>query len=93
MKEREGKREEGGRNGFDETPRDYKAKYKGTGSPKPQQIRKNDTKSPKQSCRHIIFCIFGYRGAGEGVHRVQRTKLKNVVFFWTIFLLIVVTSE
>ena len=41
---------EGGRNGFDEH-QDYKAKYKGTGSPKPQQIRKNDTKSPKQSCR------------------------------------------
>jgi hypothetical protein len=44
------KEEEGGRNGFDEH-QDYKAKYKGTGSPKPQQIRKNDTKSPKQSCR------------------------------------------
>jgi len=25
-----------------------KAKYKGTGSPKPQQLRKNDTKSPEQ---------------------------------------------
>jgi len=31
--------------------RNYKAKYKGTGSPKPPQIRKNNTKSPRQSCR------------------------------------------
>jgi hypothetical protein len=45
-RERE-EQEEGGRNGFDEHHQEiYKAKYKGTGSPKPQQIRKNDTKSP-----------------------------------------------
>ena len=43
--EGEGGQEEGGRNGFDEH-QDYKTKYKGTGSPKSQQIRKNDTKSP-----------------------------------------------
>jgi hypothetical protein len=42
--------EDGGRNGFDEH-QDYKARYnKVTGSPKSQQIRKNDTKSPEQSC-------------------------------------------
>jgi hypothetical protein len=48
--EGEGKEEEGGRNGFDEH-QDYGAKYKGMGSPQPQQIRKNDTKSLKQSCK------------------------------------------
>jgi hypothetical protein len=50
LKERAKKEKEGGRNGFDEH-QDYKAKIKGTGSHKPQQIRKNDTKSPEQSCR------------------------------------------
>jgi hypothetical protein len=42
--------EDGGRNGFDEH-QDYKARYKVTGNPKSQQIRKDDTKSPEQSCK------------------------------------------
>jgi hypothetical protein len=47
--EGEGERKEEGRNGFDEH-QDIK-QYKGTESPKPQQLLKNNTKSPKQSCR------------------------------------------
>jgi hypothetical protein len=48
---------EGGRNGFDEH-QDYKAKYKGTGSPR------------RASC--------------------AENEAENVIFFWSIFLLIIV---
>ena len=36
----------------------YKRHYKGTGSLKPQQLRKSDTKSFKQFCRTYVFASF-----------------------------------
>jgi hypothetical protein len=75
--------EEGGRNGVDEH-QDYKAKYKGSGSPKPQQTRKTTPSHLSNLVEHN-FCIFGYRSAGEGVHCMQRTKLKTSFFSGVFF--------
>jgi hypothetical protein len=49
--------EEGGQNGFDEHE-DFIKQYKGTQKIKPQQPWNNNTKSPKQSCKHILLHVW-----------------------------------
>ena len=77
-----GRRKKEGRNGFDE--HQNIKQNEGTGNPKPQQSRDNNTKSPKQPCRPF-FCIVAYRDASEGMHHVQRMKLQTSNFGVQLF--------
>jgi len=47
---------------------------------KPQQLRNSNTKSPKQSCRTYFFASFIVEVQGKVLRRVQRTKMKTVIF-------------